>query len=165
MITLSIESHGEQIVARTFMRFADDVETPREALEAVAAEMRRITELNFETEGGHASGGWKSLSESRRLFKQRHGLDPRILRATGLLMHSLTEKFGSGHVERLSHDSLVFGSTVPYGIFHQSSQPRSKMPFRPPVALKPEDKRDLVKIVQRALIEGQRGAHPPLWGA
>jgi phage gpG-like protein len=165
VITLQIESHGEQLVARTFMRFADDVEVPRAALEEVADEMRRITKQQFETEGGHASGGWKPLTEMRREFKRRHGLDPHILRATNALMRSLTEKFASGAIERLSGDSLVFGSAVRYGIYHQSSQPRSVMPFRPPVALTAEDKRRIIKSVQAALISGQRQAHGPLWGA
>jgi phage gpG-like protein len=165
VITLQIESEGEQLVARTFMRFADDVETPRTALEEVADELRRITRQQFESEGGHGSGGWKPLTEARRIFKQRHNLDPHILRATNVLMRSLTEKFAAGAIERLSGDSLIYGSAVPYGIFHQSSQPRSKMPFRPPVALTTADKRRIVKLVQAQLISGQRRAHAPLWGA
>lgn len=162
MLTLSIEGFGETLVRRSLMRFADDVEAPRAALEVAADILRKAVEEQFDTEGGHASGGWPPLSEARVAAKARLGLDPRILRASGALFESLTRKFDSQHIERLSGSSLTFGSTVYYGIYHQSSSPRTVIPFRPPIGLTEQDKRDMVKAMQRALVTGEREA---VWGA
>jgi phage gpG-like protein len=45
---------------------------------------------------------------------------------------------------------------VPYGRFHQSSAPRTKIPYRPPVKLNERRKREIAKAMQRALVEGTR---------
>lgn len=161
MLTLTIESYGETIVKRSLMRLASDFEEPRGALEAVADLLRHDVELQFDSEGGHASGGWPPLSQRRVEEKARLGLDPRILRATGALFESLTRKYDSRHIERLSGSSLTFGSSVFYGIYHQSSSPRTVIPFRPPIALTDQDKREMVKAMQRALVKGEREA---VWG-
>lgn len=162
VLTLQIESYGETIVKRSLLRFAEDLENPRPGLEAVADLLRHDVEEQFDTEGGHASGGWQALSDKRVEEKARLGLDPRILRASGALMESLTRKFDSRHIERLSGASLTFGSNVLYGVYHQSSLPRTVIPFRPPIALTEEDKREMVKAMQAALAKGNRGA---VWGA
>jgi phage gpG-like protein len=164
-ITLSIESYGEKVVERVLSRFADDLAVPTVALQAIAGIMREETEAQFDTEGEHASGGWKPLARSTLERKERLGLDHRILRATGRLFESLTQQAAPDHIERLSGDSLVFGSAVPYGIYHQSSRPRTRLPYRPPVALNAEAKKRIVKTAQRALVEGMRTANPPLWGS
>lgn len=159
--SLSITTEGEQVVNRVLMRFASNLATPRDALEEVGVIMRESVERQFETEGGYASGGWKPLTPAHVAYKARHGLDPHILRATDRLMASLTRKADSDHIERHEGDALIFGSRVPYGIFHQSSQPRTKIPFRPPVAITAEDKRKMVKRVQAALL---RGVDKATWG-
>lgn len=161
MLTLRIESYGETVVNRSLLRIAEHFEDPKPALEAVADLLRGDVEEQFDTEGGHASGGWKALSQKRIDEKARLGLDPRILRASGALYESLTRKFDPRHIERLSGSSLTFGSTVFYGIFHQSSEPRTVIPFRPPIALTEQDKRTMVKAMQRALVGGERQA---AWG-
>lgn len=158
---ISIISEGETIVERHLMRFASNLEHTAEALGEIGTVLRESTEKQFESEGGYASGGWKPLTAARVAYKRDHGLDPRTLRATDRLMTSLTRKFDPDHVERPSGDSLVFGSTVPYGIFHQSSRSRTIIPFRPPVAVTPEDKREMVKRVQMSLLAGVQKA---TWG-
>lgn len=162
MLTISVRSYGEKIIERHLLRFSEHLENPRAALEVAADHLRHAVEEQFDTEGGHASGGWMALSERRVEEKARLGLDPQILRASGALMESLTRKFDSRHIERLSGSSLTFGSTVFYGIYHQSSRPRTVIPFRPPIALTEGDKREMVKSMQRALVKGERQA---VWGA
>lgn len=158
---LSITTEGETVVDRTLMRFSENLAQPTAALEEVGVIMREETEQQFTTEGGHASGGWKPLTPERVAYKRSHGLDPHILRATDRLMASLTRKADSDHIERIEGDALIFGSSVPYGVFHQSSKPRTKIPFRPPVALTVEAKRKMMKRVQIALL---RGVDKAVWG-
>jgi phage gpG-like protein len=59
-------------------------------------------------------------------------------------------------VEEVGPDRLVWGSRVPYGVYHQSSAPRTKIPYRPPVKLNERRKREIAKAMQRALVEGTR---------
>lgn len=154
-LTLEITGYGETIIKRELLRFAGNVEVPEKALDAAAVILRQSTELQFDTEGGYASGGWDQLKEATSLRKARLGLDPHILRATDRLKESLTRKFDPDHIERSSGDSLTFGSRVRYGIYHQSSLPRHKIPYRPPIALTEGDKRRMVKDMQRALLESR----------
>lgn len=160
--TLSIHSYGETIVERKLSRFASNLEQPQHALEAIGAIMREAVQGQFESEGARASGGWAPLTQARIEYKAKYGLDPRILRATDRLFQSLTQKFDADHIERASGDSLVFGSDVPYGIFHQSTEPRTVIPYRPPVALTENDKRNMVKAVQRELLAS---VQKQTWGA
>lgn len=163
MLTLKIEGFGETIVERKLTRFAENLEAPTGALEDIGTLLRQDVELQFDTEGGHASGGWKALSEGRVRFKANHGLDPRILRATGALFDSLTKKYDPAHIERLGPSSLTFGSTIFYGVYHQSSRPRTKIPYRPMIALTDTDKRNIVKTLQRAMLQGSH--EKAVWGA
>lgn len=149
---LTIEGFGEKIVDRELMRFGERLEQPTEALEVVATLLREAVEQQFVTEGQHASGGWPALALSTVERKARLGQDPHILRATGFLMESLTRKYDPGHIERLIGSSLVFGSTATYGVYHQSSAPRHKIPYRPPIALTQGDKEQMVKELQAALL-------------
>jgi phage gpG-like protein len=161
--TLSITSYGETIVERKLARFAANLEQPQHALEAVGDVAREAVEGQFNSEGQRASGGWPALSRARVKYKAKakQGLDPRILRATDRLFKSLTNKFDRDHIERPSSESLLFGSDVPYGIYHQSSRPRTVIPFRPPVAFTEADKRNMVKRIQAELLGSVEKA---MWG-
>lgn len=147
---------GEQIVSRELLRFGQRAVDARESLEDVATIMREATERQFESQGAYASGGWPALAASTVRRKANEGLDPRILHATGLLRESLTRKFGRGHIERVTSNALHFGTRVPYAIYHQSSRPRTKIPYRPPVGLTEGDKRRIVRTLQRSIVKGTR---------
>jgi phage gpG-like protein len=149
---LTVSAFGETIIDRELMRFRDNLVMPLAAWEVVGTILRAASERQFDTEGGYASGGWPALTDARVEVKAREGLRPEILQATGALKASLTEKFNAEHIEVPSVDSLVFGSRVPYGIYHASTAPRTIMPYRPPVALTETDKMLLVKELQRALL-------------
>ena len=146
---------GEPLVDRQLMRFAETLLFPISAWAAVATFLRAVAERQFETEGGN-SGGWAPLAQSTVDYKARNDLDPRILRATDALMNSLTRKYDPEHIDVPSRDSLVFGSRVAYGIYHASTAPRTKIPYRPPLALTAADKVALVKIMQMELLASSR---------
>jgi phage gpG-like protein len=160
--TLSIQTEGELVLERRLMRFGENLAQPTRALEEIGDVLREGTERQFDTEGGYASGGWKQLTPERIAYKQKRGLDPHILRATDRLKDALTRKFDTDHIEHIVGDVLTFGASVPYGVFHQSSKPRTVIPFRPPVAITNEDKRNMVKRAQAALLAESGKA---VWGA
>lgn len=148
-VFLVIESYGETIVQRELLNFEHGLLVPTKALEVVADMLRHAVERQFDTEGREASGGWPELADSTKAKRGDDGHP--ILQVSEDLFNSLTRKFDPNHIERLSAESLTFGSTVPYGIFHQSSKPRTKIPFRPPVALTQATKAAMVRAVQAAL--------------
>lgn len=148
---LTIDALGQTHLDRDLLRFEANLAAPAGALLNIGTMLREMVERQFDSEGG-ASGGWAPLADSTVAAKQRQGLDPRILQATGRLKESLTRKFDSEHTERLSGSSLAFGTKVPYAIYHQTGT--ASMPARPPLALTDADKVTIVKTLQRALLTG-----------
>lgn len=56
-----------------------------------------------------------------------------ILKATGVLAASITNREDDNSINRIEGDkkTLTLGTSVPYGIYHQSDSPRTKIPYRP----------------------------------
>lgn len=78
----------------------------------------------------------KSPYQNRKLRK--FGFDYPLLVATGKLAASVTTPNASGSVNLITKLSFVVGTSLSYGIFHQSDSPRSKMPLRKFVFIGPE---------------------------
>jgi phage gpG-like protein len=66
---------------------------------------------------------------------KRKGHD-RILLETGALRESLVHVGGPGNVAETASRGMIFGTEVPYAIFHQTGTRR--MPARPPVGISEE---------------------------
>ncbi len=84
----------------------------------------------------NVSEGGKSPYQKRKLKK--YGFDYPLLVASGRLAASITQPNAPGSVNIITKLSLTIGTTVPYGIYHQSDEPRSKMPLRKFVFIGPE---------------------------
>lgn len=89
-----------------------------EALAAVADDLREMIAEQFATEGRAGGTPWAPLAPStlRRSRRPRSG----ILVSTGALLGSLRDLGAPGHVEEMSGQTLLFGSRLPYAIFHQT---------------------------------------------
>lgn len=179
-VTVREHGTGEAVVRRDLLQFGRNLADLHDGFDEVGDIMREATREQFLTEGGHASGGWPELAESTKRNRARElGLAVSggalrnkrgqfassghpILRVHNDLFNSLVRKFDPRHVERASADSLVFGSTVPYGVYHQSTEPRTLIPYRPMVALTETDKRSIAKALQRATLKGVRGRRGPV---
>lgn len=157
-MTLRIEivALGETVVQRDLAAFGRNMVDLTDAMHDVGTILREAAEKQFVTEGGHASGGWPPLADSTNRDRVRQGFPPvhPIMRRTERLLRSLTVRGDSEHVEEASGDSLRFGTLVPYAVYHQSSAPRHKIPYRPLVALTETDKRRIIKAIQRKIVEG-----------
>lgn len=149
---LRIEAFGDNILARDILRIKDRAMDMRPAFEVIHEDFKKVEDWQFSTQGG--THRWKPLAPSTVAYKAAAGLDPRILHATLRLRKSLTED-GEDHVHMMTHDELVMGSKVPYGIYHQSRRPRKRLPRRPPVDLSETAKRRWVKVLQRYLMTGE----------
>lgn len=151
---VTFEIAGDRQIARELLRFSGRAVDASPAFEAIGELLIEEERKQFDTQGAHASGGWKPLKPATLAAKQRKGLRLEILQATGPLMDSLTEK-GDAHMIFEAHPTeLVFGSAVPYAPYHQTGTHRG-LPRRRPIELTEATRKACVKILQRWLVAGE----------
>ena len=74
---------------------------------------------------------WEPLEPLYAARKKKVWGDRGILVASGSLLASMTVKGAPGNITAIQKNEAIFGSTVFYGIYHDSDQPRkSKLPRR-----------------------------------
>ncbi len=72
-------------------------------------------------------------------WKKKHfGFDYPLLVRTGRLSASLLGPNNPGSISLVTKLTLAFGTSVPYGIYHQSDDPRKKIPLRKFLFIGPE---------------------------
>lgn len=137
---------GVMQMDRRLSRFQDVVSDYRPVLRDIGGLFRKIEEEQFLSEG---HGRWRPLAPAT--LRRKKG--PGILRESGRLFDSLTSP-GGEHEEEISKTEGRWGTAVPYAIFHQTGT--SKMPTRPPIDFREEDKREITRLVQRFIVEEAR---------
>lgn len=118
------------------------------------------------TQGAYAGHPWRPLAESTARLRQRRlgyyrraptaGAGPRtpILVWTGRSRASFA-RGSQDHVRQISAASLVWGSSVPWLVYHQSTKPRTRLPRRPVLAFRNRfQARELVFQPARLFLQG-----------
>lgn len=85
-------------------------------------------------------GKYKDLADSTKRQKEKAGFPiyP-ILKRKGRLAGSVTDPGHADAINRiLNKTTLIIGTKVPYGVFHQSDKPRKKIPLRKFLFIGPE---------------------------
>jgi phage gpG-like protein len=152
--TVEVQVFGEPVIRRRLLRVEHNLLDASEAFARIARILEDAVRKNYYTAGQASGPRWPGLRPATIARKRRLGLDLRILRATHRLMDSLLERTDDEHVEDIGPDSLLWGSTVPYGVYHQSRRPRTVIPFRPPVRLPERHKREAVRELQKFIMAG-----------
>jgi phage gpG-like protein len=85
-------------------------------------------------------GQYPDLSPGYKAFKaSKVGFVYPILKRTGRLAQSLTDPTSSKAINQIiNKDTLIIGTKVKYGVFHQSDRPRRKIPLRKFLFIGPE---------------------------
>ncbi len=148
---LTLDIFGEEQIGRELLRYSEYVGSPRPAFHQIAEDMRAQIAEQFATEGGRGSGGWAPLQATTIAAKAAAGLDPHILQATHDLINSLIRP-GGEHIEEVGDSFLEFGSSNPYGKYHQKGT--SRLPVRKPVDFTELDRRGFIRTLQRYFAEG-----------
>lgn len=156
-VTLRFSVWGDDAINRELLRFQHRAVDMRPAFAALHEDMLDELRLNFETEGAHGGTKWPPLKEETLLAKQAAGLPPAILHATLALRDSLIDREGDDHVFVPQSDSMVFGSTIFYGGFHQQGVPVNNLPVRKPLQFNEAAKVGFMKTLQRYMVEGSLG--------
>ena len=69
---------------------------------------------------------------------KKYGFDYPLLVRTGALAASLLGPSNPGSISKITNLSLTFGTSIAYGIYHQSDEPRRKIPLRKFLFIGPE---------------------------
>lgn len=106
---------GKPFFDRVFMKFQEGVGDFAPAFRLIAEDiLEPVVEQNFRQERGEVN--WADLAPST---VARRGSEHPILHVTGMLQESF-QKGQPAHHEEISPRKLVWGSDVPYALFHQT---------------------------------------------
>lgn len=140
---------------------------PSPALEVVANLLELHVQRNFATQGAQGGLPWPPLADSTVQARTRRwgyyrrwaptagvgGAQP-VLVWHGRFKRSFT-RGGVAHIRHVSPSGLTWGSGVVYGIYHQSTRPRTRLPRRPPIAFRDDfQKREILFQPLRLYVQG-----------
>ena len=112
-------------------------------------DFHRSNKIIFSLKG---PGLYPDLAESTKIQKEKLlGTPYPILDRTGRLAASLLNPNDSEAVSEVGKQTLLLGTDVPYAIYHQSDEPRSKLPQRKVVFIDggPAEKSKASKVAGR----------------
>jgi len=88
-----------------------------------------------------SAGQYPAMSERYRVTKiKKVGFDYPLLVRTGRLANSLLGPTNPGSISNVQKLSMTWGTSVEYGIYHQSDRARRKIPLRKFLFIGPEAK-------------------------
>lgn len=82
--------------------------------------------------------GTDGLTKYQRAKQKAVGFDYPLLVRTGSLAASLLGPNNRGSISKITKLSLAFGTSIEYGVYHQSDKARSKIPLRKFLFIGPE---------------------------
>lgn len=109
----------------------------RPTLSVIGIGYRKEVALIFAHQQARDAGlRWPQLSDNPpgkgyKTWKDKHYPDVGILVRTGSLLASMTEEGAEGNITVITQFGAVFGTSISYGIYHDSEEPRSgNLPMR-----------------------------------
>lgn len=103
----------------------------RPTLNIIGKGYRKEVKMIFDHQQPRNEGDrWPQLSPRYAAWKAIHFPGKPILVRTGNLRRSMTEEGAPGNINIIGKTGAVFGTSVPYGIYHDSDSPRTKIPRR-----------------------------------
>lgn len=129
-VQVTVEIQNERAFNAAIARakaVTDDLRIP---LTLIAKRWFKGNQAIFQLAG---TGKYDDLAESYKKRKQaKWGFTYPILKASGALERSITQATDSNAVsEIINKDTLLLGTRIEYGIYHQSRDARSRLPRRP----------------------------------
>lgn len=120
----------------------------RPTLNVIGKGYRKEVAMIFGKQQPRAEGmRWPQLSEKYAEWKQKHFPGAPLLVRTGTLINSMTQEGVRGNISIIGKTGAVFGTSISYGIYHDSDEPRkSKLPRRN--FSEPSDRRMAIWIEQ-----------------
>lgn len=153
MFRFRMEVAGSAEIDRGFDRFANLIDDWSPVWEPIADAFYAMERRQFATEGGEGEQ-WQPLAPGYAEWKAAHFPAMPILQRTGRLYASLTDRNSPDAVFDGGPRYLTLGSKVPYGVYHQSREPRSShLPRRPEIVFSEQSKRALMRVMQMYAVQ------------
>lgn len=147
MVTLSIDTIGEERFIRGFSRIERDVQDFQEPFRVILGDFREMEKRIFATEGSsEGEGSFKPLSVRYREWKEIFFPGEPIMVLRGNLRAALTGR-AEGTIEKIEKRAAEFGTDIPYAHRHQMGT--GGMPQRRFVQVGEEAKRRWARVVAR----------------
>jgi phage gpG-like protein len=155
MFRLSFQVDGALQLERFLDILADDVDNFKDAFKEMADDFRETEENIFNSSGAfEGNSAWAPLKPGYASLKALKVGNKPILTYKGDLRKSLSTR-GSGHVERITKDTLEIGTRDKKAIFHQRGT--RKMAQRKVVDLTDPQKRRWVRIAHTEIFRQLNG--------
>ena len=147
-IQIDFEIEGEKQISRRLNIVADGITDFKAPLQLSASEFIRAFKQNFSSNGGMLGEPWPARKPQ---FKSGVRVD------TWALLRKTTRMYNSFRGQ-VSASELEIINTAAQFKYHQSNQPRSKIPRRVMMKLDEARKRIVIKALQAYIIKITRGA-------
>ena len=124
----------------------------RPTLNVIGIGYRKEVDMIFDHQQPRGEGQrWPQLSDNPEgkgyaTWKEKHYPGAPILVRSGDLKDSMVTRGAKGNISIIGKTGAVFGSSIPYGIYHDSDGPRTRLPRRN--FSEPSDKRRNIWIKQ-----------------
>lgn len=153
MFRFRMDIAGEVQLDRGIARFAEGVSDFTPIWPVIEDEFYAEEKAQFRSEGAEGGDPWQELSPAYAAWKEVHFPGKPILQRSGDLEASLTSGSDVNAVKIEGRKSLTLGSRVPYGIYHQSTAPRTQLPRRPVVNMSAAFKTSVMRLLQGYLVD------------
>lgn len=139
MLKLTWSIEGEVQLARRLRITADEIKDWTPAFQEAADRLKNIFSTDvFKTQGGIIGESWSPLKPKYLAQKVKTGYPSDILIKTGKMQNSFWTEVHPDHA--------IIGNASPYFKYHQSKEPRTKIPRRVMMKLGNPQKEIVVKI-------------------
>lgn len=139
-VVLEADLEGEKQLSRRLLIVSDGISDWRDPLTNIAGELHNAIDSNFDSRGG-LFGGWAPAA-----FDYGHPL----MEDSGELRENFQDEIGS--------DFVKITNPTPYFPYHQSNQPRSKLPRRVMMKLDQQRKTFITKAFQEHIVNTIRNS-------
>ncbi|HEX4311887.1 MAG TPA: phage virion morphogenesis protein [Acidobacteriaceae bacterium] len=153
MFRFKLDIAGEVQLDRGIGRFADGVSDYRPIWPVIEDDFYAEEKAQFASEGAEGGEPWQALSPEYAGWKEAHYPGMPILQRTGDLERSLTSPSDPNAVKIEGRKLLTLGTRIPYAIYHQSIDPRTRLPRRPPIQLTAAFKTGVMRHLQSYLVQ------------
>lgn len=116
----------------------------RIAFTIIAKDWRKSNKAQFQLKN---AGQYPPLSSKYAARKVAGYGNKPILVRTGKLRDSVSGTLNSDSIQVIGKNSLIMGTRVPYGVYHQSDDPRRKIPLRKFLFIGPESPRTAPRAI------------------
>jgi phage gpG-like protein len=137
MAFTSYSVDNDKVFRETLDRVSEEVSDLTIPLTLISKDFYKSEAAIFKLSG---PGKYQDLAPSTKKRKQKEvGFVYPILKRSGVLADSMTDPTNSNAINFIANkNTLVIGTRVPWGVYHQSDEARSKIPLRKFLFIGPE---------------------------